>query len=263
MLELIEFFLAPFLMCLILVGIHCYLGQHVLKRGVIFIDLCLAQVASMGTVFALILGFDHHGPHSYFISLGLTFFAALIFSLARRAKDRISQEVLIGLTYAFSSALSVILLNKIAHGSEHIKEILVGRILWVSSEEVLHTFLLYSGISIVYYFIHPKLWKLSCGEESVFWDFIFFASFGVIITSSVGIAGILLVFSFLIVPSLLAGFVTKVFTKQLFLGWTIGFILSLVGMILSYTLDVPAGAMIVICFTVVPIFSSVVFSLKR
>ncbi|MBT4792720.1 MAG: metal ABC transporter permease, partial [Halobacteriovoraceae bacterium] len=207
MMEVLVFFLPPFVMCLILVGIHCYMGLHVLKRGVIFVDLSLAQVAGLGTTVALLFEIDHHSTGSYFISLGHTFAVAALFAWARKVESKISQEVLIGIIYALASALVILVVNNLSHGAEHIKEILVGRILWVSWDDVIKTGIIYSIIAGVHYYFRKQIIAVSFGRNvtnRTLWDFVFFALFGIVITSSVGVAGILLVFSFLIVPALIS-----------------------------------------------------------
>jgi zinc/manganese transport system permease protein len=254
--ETIIFFLPPFFMCLILVGIHCYMGLHVLQRGVIFIDLSLAQVAGLGATVALLFDIEHHSQASYFISLGHTFAVAGLFSWARNVEHKISQEVLIGIVYALASALVVLVVNNLSHGAEHIKEILVGRILWVSWEDVITTGIIYLVVALIHYKFRKQLIAVSFDKEvknRAFWDFIFFALFGVVITSSVGVAGILLVFSFLIVPALISTFFVTSLTKRLLFGWGFGFIVCIIGMLLSYKFDLPAGALLVVCFTVIPI----------
>jgi zinc/manganese transport system permease protein len=254
--ETLIFFIPPFLMCLILLGIHCYLGLHVLKRGVIFVDLSLAQVAGLGTTVALLFHIEHHSSGSYLISLGHTLVAAALFAWARRFEHKISQEVLIGVVYALASALVVLVVHNLAHGAEHIKEILIGRILWVSWEDVAKTASIYTVVGLIHHAFRKQMFDVTYGrniENKVFWDFLFFALFGVVITSSVGIAGILLVFSFLIVPALIGKLFQKTVKARLVTGWLFGLIVSAVGMYLSYTLDLPGGAVLVVCFTSVPI----------
>ena len=254
--EVFTFFLPPFFMCLLLVGIHCYMGLHVLRRGVIFVDLSLAQVAGLGTTVALFLGFEHHSTGSYFISLGHTFAVAILFSWARKVENKISQEVLIGIVYALASALVVLVVNNLSHGAEHIKEILVGRILWVTWDDVIKTGVIYSIVAVVHYYYRKQIIAVSFGEKIAnreFWDFIFFALFGVVITSSVGVAGILLVFSFLIVPALISTFFKTTMKDRLVFGWIFGFFICILGMFLSYKLDLPGGAILVVCFTTIPI----------
>lgn len=256
--EILMFFLAPFVMCLILVGIHCYLGLHVLKRGVIFVDLSLAQVAGLGATVALLFDIEHDSSLSYFISLGHTLLAAALFSFARRYEEKISQEVLIGLVYALSSALVVLVVHNLSHGAEHIKEILVGKIMWVSWEEVINTGAIYSLVALIHFAFRKQIFAVTMGDKinnKAMWDFLFFALFGIVITSSVGIAGILLVFSLLIVPALMSTFFVETVKSRLFVGWGIGFLISIVGMLVSYRLDLPAGAVLVVCFTLLPLLS--------
>ena len=250
------FFLPPFFMCLILVGIHCYLGLHVLKRGVIFVDRSLAQVAGLGTTVALLLGVDHNSTASYFISLGHTFIVGILFAWARKVENKISQEVLIGIVYALASALVILVVNNLSHGAEHIKEIMVGRILWVSWDEVIKTGLIYSVVAGIHYYFRKQIIAVSFEGRVAnreFWDFVFFALFGIVITSSVGVAGILLVFSFLIVPALVSTFFKSEMKDRLVFGWVFGFFVCVLGMILSYKWDLPGGAILVVCFTVIPI----------
>lgn len=255
-LDVLNFLLAPFVMCLVLVGIHCYLGLHVLRRGVIFVDLSLAQVASLGSTVALLFHLEHHSLGSYFLSLSFTLLAALYFAWGKKFEKHVSQEVLIALVYAFASSLVILVVNMLAHGAEHIKEILIGKILWVTWEDVLKTAMIYSFVAAVHYIFRKKLINATVNHEGtghIGWDFLFYALFGIVITSSVGVAGILLVFSFLVVPALISMQITKSLRKQLSMGWIIGSVLCLIGMVVSYQFDLPAGAVLVVVFTGVPI----------
>lgn len=243
-------------MCMVLVGIHCYLGLHVLRRGVIFIDLSLAQVASLGSSVALIFHFEHGATQTYFISLIFTFFAALFFAWGRKIEKRVSQEVLIALVYAFASSLIVLVVNSLAHGAEHIKDILVGHILWVTWEEVFVTAAIYTVVAVIHYLFRKQMMAGSSQQNQNFiWDFLFYALFGVVITSSVGVAGVLLVFSFLVVPALMSMQFVKSIGQQLLVGWIIGIVLCVLGMFLSYELDLPAGAVLVVVFTSFPMIT--------
>ncbi|MDH5581463.1 MAG: metal ABC transporter permease [Bdellovibrionales bacterium] len=261
------FLLPSFVMCLVLAGIHCYLGLHVLRRGVIFIDLSLAQVASLGSSVALLLHYEHNTTGSYFISLSFTFLAALYFAWGKKFEKYVSQEVLIALVYAFASSLVILVVNMMAHGAEHIKEILIGKILWVSWEEVIKTAIIYSAVAIIHYIFRKQILKSTIekktNDQSLLWDFLFYALFGVVITSSVGVAGILLVFSFLVVPALISMQLASSISRQMLIGWMIGIILCAVGMFTSYKLDLPAGAVLVVVFTLVPILTLPFFGLCR
>lgn len=254
--DAIQFLAAPFLMCLLLAGIHCYLGLHVLARGVIFVDLSLAQVASFGAALALLWEPEHSGPTAYFISLGCTFVAAFIFSFARRHEKLFPQEAIIGLMYALASASLVLVIDRLSHGAEHLKDALVGQILWVTWEDVAKTAAIYAGVGIVHYvFRRPLIASSFQNDEPAhwFWDFLFYALFGVVITSSTSIAGVLQVFSYLIVPSLLGSAFFKTIPARLAFGWILGGVLSFAGVAISYKWDLPVGATIVVLFTVLPL----------
>ena len=264
--EIFLFFAAPFAMCLILVGIHCYLGLHVLKRGIIFIDLSLAQVACLGSTVALLLGVDHHSSGAYFVSLLFTFLASGLFAYGKKVEDKISQEVLIGVVYALASASVVLVVDSLAHGAEHIKELLIGRVLWVSWDEVIKTSVIYSVVGLIHYLVRDKMIALSEGKEvknAHWWDFLFYGLFGVVITSSVNVAGLLPVFAFLIVPALISTFFYQSLKNRLVFGWVLGFFLCVLGMALSYWKDWPAGAILVVCFTILPVLSLPLLRLKK
>lgn len=263
--DAVQFLLAPFVMCLLLVVIHCYLGLHVLARGVVFVDLSLAQVASFGATVALLWDPEHQSSTGYFVALVGTFIAAAIFAMARRFEQKLSQEALIGITYAFASAAVVLVIDKLAHGAEHLKEALVGQILWVTWSDVLKTFSIYSVVGLIHWKFRDKFLRNSFQSEHGhwFWDFLFYALFGVVITSSTSIAGVLLVFSFLIVPAVLSSLFATSITKRLLFGWLLGAVISLLGMILSYKLDLPVGAVLVVLLTSLPILTVPVLFLNR
>ncbi len=249
------FLSAPIAMCLLLTGIHCYLGLHVLARGVIFVDLSLAQVAAMGATIALLFGYDHKSPAVYFCSLFASFVAAGIFAIARKNEHKFSQEAIIGIVYALGSASVVLVVDRMAHGAEHIKELLVGQILWVSWSDVFKTALIYAAVGLIHYIFRRQLIAASFSTQKVGsrWDFLFYALFGVVITSSVHVAGVLQVFVFLIVPSVMSTLYFKTIRARLIGGWIFAMILSVIGMWLSYIFDFPSGAFIVVCFALVPI----------
>jgi zinc/manganese transport system permease protein len=254
--DAIQFLALPFVMCLVLAGIHCYLGIHVLERGVIFVDLSLAQIAALGSTIALLVGFEHDSPWIYFVSLGSTFLAAALFAAARKFEKSISQEAIIGIVYAFGSAAVILAANSMAHGSEHIKNLLVGQVLWVSSDDVFKVTIIYGIVASLHYAFREQFFAATRGvmvNHSAFWDFAFYALFGVVITSSVSVAGVLQVFAYLIVPSVVANMYFASVRARLLFGWAFGFVTSLIGMILSYVLDVPSGACMVVLFTLVPI----------
>ncbi|MGE0614575.1 MAG: metal ABC transporter permease [Bacteriovoracia bacterium] len=254
----LHFLAAPFVMCLVLAGIHCYLGLHVLARGVIFVDLSLAQVAALGATVAVLLGFEHHSAPAYFIALGSTFVAAALFALARRHERQFPQEAMIGIVYALASAAVVLIVDRIAHGAEHIKDILIGQVLWVTWHDVGKTTLIYAAVATAHFVFRKPLIAASFGKSTqrhALWDFVFYALFGVVITSSVSMAGVLQVFAYLIVPAVVSTLFFTTIRARLIFGWMLGLALSLVGMSLSYAWDLPAGAFIVVCFAGVPVLA--------
>lgn len=250
------FLIWPFVASLILTGIHAYLGVHVVERGVIFVDLALAQIAALGATIAILVGMDPHGRGAYFLSLGFTFLGAGIFSLARTRRGHIPQEAFIGIAYAVASATAILAMSKATGETEHLKDMLVGNILAVSRAEVIKTAVLYGAIGVFHYFFRKKFLLISTdsakAEESGlnirFWDFLFYASFGFVVTSSVAIAGVLLVFCYLIVPSVGAMLFADKIGRRLAIGWTMGTLVSALGVYFSVLLDLPTGATIVCTF---------------
>jgi len=254
--DIFLFLLAPFVASLILTGIHAYLGVHVFERGVIFVDLALAQIAALGATVAIVIGMDPHGSHSYWISLAFTFLGAGIFALARARRGRIPQEAFIGITYAVASAAAILLMSKATHETEHLKDMLVGNILAVSWPEVRETAMLYSLVGIFHFIFRKKFLLISTNHDKAaglginvrFWDFLFYASFGFVVTSSVAIAGVLLVFCYLIVPSVGAMLFADRIGPRLAIGWTMGTLVSALGCYFSVQMDTPTGATIVVTF---------------
>jgi zinc/manganese transport system permease protein len=254
--EILQFLILPFIASLILTGIHAYLGVHVVERGVIFVDLALAQIAALGATIAILAGMDPHGRGSYWISLAFTFLGAGIFALVRAHRGRIPLEAFIGITYAVASAAAILAMSKATGETEHLKDMLVGNILAVSRQEVIRTALLYGAIGLFHYIFRRKFLLISTDPRAAeaegisigLWDFLFYASFGFVVTSSVAIAGVLLVFCYLIVPSVGAMLFADRIGPRLAIGWTMGTLVSALGCYFSVALDLPTGATIVCTF---------------
>jgi len=270
--EILPFLIAPFLASLILTGIHAYLGVHVVERGVIFVDLALAQIAALGATIAILVGMDVHGGGAYWLSLAFTFIGAGIFAFARTRKGNIPQEAFIGIAYAVASAAAILAMSKATGETEHLKDMLVGNILAVSYKEVGKTAALYGAIGLFHYVFRKKFLLISTnlaeadrqGVNIRLWDFLFYASFGFVVTSSVAIAGVLLVFCYLIVPSVGAMLFSDKIGRRLAIGWTMGTVVSVLGIYLSVQLDLPTGATIVCTFGLVLVLMFVVqFVLSR
>jgi zinc/manganese transport system permease protein len=257
--DTLSFLLAPFVASLILTGIHAYLGVHVVERGVIFVDLALAQIAALGTTMAVLASMDPHGSGAYWTSLAFTFVGAAVFSMVRSHRARIPQEAVIGISYAVASAAAILAMSKSVEQTEHLKEMLVGNILTVSWQEVGKTAILYSLIGLFHYIFRRKFLLISMdpakaeaeGINTQLWDFLFYASFGFVVTSSVAIAGVLLVFCYLIVPSVAAMLYAQRIGPRLAIGWTMGTLVSALGVYLSLQIDLPTGATIVCTFGLV------------
>ncbi len=254
--EILQFLILPFVASLILTGIHAYLGVHVVERGVIFVDLALAQIAALGTTIGVLVGVDPHGGEAYWISLAFTFLGAGIFALVRTRRAHIPLEAFIGITYAVASAGAILAMSKATGETEHLKDMLVGNILAVSRHDVIKTAVLYGAIGLFHYIFRRRFLLISMNAEQAraegvsvrLWDFLFYASFGFVVTSSVAIAGVLLVFCYLIVPSVGAMLFAEKIGRRLAIGWTMGTLVSAMGCYFSVYLDLPTGATIVCTF---------------
>ena len=256
---ILRFLVWPIVASLVIAGIHAYLGLHVVERGVIFVDLSLAQIASLGASIALLLpafGGDPHSPAVYWMSLGFTLIGAAIFSTIKGQKARIPQEAIIGISYAVASAAVIVVMSKSTGESEHLRDMLVGNILSVTPDEIIKTGLMYVVIGVFHYVCRKRFLLISTDPEGAaaqgisirFWDFLFYASFGVVVTRSVAIAGVLLVFCYLIVPSVAAMLYAQRIGPRLAIGWVMGVVVSMLGMYFSVQFDLPTGATIVCTF---------------
>ena len=254
--EFIDIMLRPFVACLILTGIHTYLGLHVIERGVIFVDLALAQMAALGACIALLFGFILHSPQAYFCGLGLTVVGALALAATRFRRPVVPHEAIIGIVYAVAGALSILVLSRAPEGGEELKALLVGHLLFVGWEEIAKILLLYLSVGVVHWIFRKTFILISCRPDEAFaqglrvrlWDFLFYVLFGIVVTSSVELAGVLLVFSFLIVPAVCGVLLARGILGRLMVGWGISLLTSVVGIILSYQFDFPTGATIVAVF---------------
>ena len=258
MADFLELMLKPFIACLILTGMHAYLGLHVVERGVIFVDLALAQVAALGVTIGFLFGMGMHSTASYAISLAATLFGAGLFALTRHRRQRVPQEALIGVVYAVAAAACILVLSRSADGGEELRSLMVGHLLFIGWPEILKVFLLYAAVGLLHWFCRKQLLLISRDPEAAFatglkvrwWDFVFYGSFGFVVTSSTEIAGVLLVFSFLVVPAICGVLLARSVAGRLLTGWLCGLLTSIVGIMASWFLDLPTGAAVVCCFGV-------------
>ena len=255
-LTVLEFLAAPIAASLIIAGIHAYLGLHVVERGVIFVDLSLAQIASLGAAIAVWQGFDPHDPAIYWMSLGFTLIGAFVFAMIKGQDANIPQEAIIGISYAVASAAVILTMSKATGEAEHLRDMLVGNILSVQWPEVYLTGGIYAAIGAVLFVFRQKFLEISQDSKGAaargvpvrLWDFLFYSLFGLVVTRSVAIAGVLLVFCYLIVPSVGAMLWASRIGSRLAIGWIMGVVVSMMGMYFSVIFDLPTGATIVCTF---------------
>lgn len=242
--------LPAFVMSALMILSHTYLGLHVLARGIIFVDLALAQVAALGMSFAFLLGEDPHGLTAQLYAFAATLTAAFIFSNLRRIPGKTTREVIIGCVYVVATALSIVILSRSSQGMEELKSLFNGNILWVRWQEVAVMAGVTALLALLHLVYRKHFYDLSFAAEGArrpgfLWEFLFFASFAVVITLAVNIAGVLLVFAFLIIPAFSASLVAHSLTGRLLMGWGLGLVGAVAGLWLSFIADLPVGATMV------------------
>jgi zinc/manganese transport system permease protein len=246
----------PLLACLVLTGIHVYLGVHVIARKVIFVDLALAQIAALGTVVGVLLGYEVGKDTTalYLYSLAFTIFGAFVFSVTRMKAEKVPHEAIIGIVYAVTFAATILVLSKSALGPQELDHIIKGELLWVQSATVVKTAIIYAAVGVFHFVFRRNFMAISfdagaaeaSGLNVRLWDFLFYMSFGFVITSSVAIAGVFLVFSYLVIPSVGAMLLSDKLSTRLAIGWIGGAIISFAGVKASYTTGLPTSPLIVV-----------------
>jgi zinc/manganese transport system permease protein len=253
---MLDLLLWPFAAGVVLAGIHAWYGQHVLARGVVFVDLSLAQIAALGLTVAILAGHPVQSEAGYWYALAFAGGGALVFAAARPHEQAVPQEAVIGIVYAVSAALAVLVLDRAPQGAQHIKQLLIGSILSVTPREVARLALLYAAVGALHLILRRPLAEVSFHplaaralRRNVFlWDLVFYASFALVVTSSVRIAGVLLVFSYLIIPAALASLFVQGIFARLIIGWALGALLTAAGLLASWYWDLPTGPAIVATF---------------
>jgi zinc/manganese transport system permease protein len=262
----------PLAACLVLPPLLVYLGLHVVRREVIFVDLALAQVATLGTCVALILGHHFRDPITFWISLGVTFLGAGFFSWSRASKKRnVPQEAIIGITFVVAAAGVILLLSRVAGGKEELEHLLTGDILNVTRGEVGQRALIFAGLAAFYGAFHRRFALISTDPEQAeaqgigvrLWDFLFYAAFALVVVSFVRLAGVLLTFAYLIVPAVCGVMLAQRWSARLLIGWGVAVTASLLGLWASYALDLPTGAAIVVVCGILLMVVSVIASFRR
>jgi len=244
MIDALQFLWPSFLVAVCLVGIHAYFGIQVLARKVIFVDLALAQIAALGATVAFMLGHPAQSVATYGYSLSFTLLAAVLLAFTRSWGTRVPQEALIGVIYVVAAATAIVLIDRAPQGAEHLKQILTGNILTSGYNDVALIVPLYTAVGL----LHWVLRRHMTGEGSLLWEFVFYATFGIVVTSSVAIAGVLLVFSFLIIPAAIGVMFADAPSRQLAIGWIFGTLVSAAGLAASFVFDLPTGAAMVCAF---------------
>jgi zinc/manganese transport system permease protein len=242
------------LAALVLAGIHAYLGFHVVRRGVLFVDLALAQMAALGVALSVVLHLEHHGFYSYLLSLGMTFVGAALFAWLRGHARNVPLEAFIGIVFAAAQGAVFLVLEKSPAGPEHLKETLVGSLFTIEPRHLAAVAALYLVVGIVHYAVRRPFFEITSDPEGAAargrrlfaWDFFFYATFGLVVTSSVQMAGVLLVFGYLVIPAV-AGLLASGRTGvALAVGWGFGVAGSLLGLALAVQFDLPAAPSILV-----------------
>ncbi len=254
MMEMLSFMAAPFAACLVLVGIHAYFGIHIIERRVLFVDLAVAQFAALGAVVGFAAGHHPGSLGSTLFAMGFASIAAGIFAITRMRYEKLPQEAIIGITFVVASAAAILVADKAPEGAEHIKETLAGSLLWVTWPTVIKDLIIYSAVGLFHWLLRKRFLLISFdpgeayrrGWKIRWWDFLFYLSFGIIITFSVEIGGILMVFSYLVIPACIAILLATNMKTRLILGWGIGWLGSALGLVASYVWDFPTGPAIVV-----------------
>lgn len=249
--HLVSFMAAPAATCVLLVALHAYFGVHVVGRGVIFVDIALAQLAAVGAAAALAAGRELHGPLSTGLGLLLAAAGAALFAFARGRRERVPLEAVIGVTYAIGSAAMILLLTRVPHGAEETQALLEGQILWIGWRDVAQTAAIYAVLGLVHWRFRRRFHALSFEHgggglrHPRFWDFLFYSSLALLVNRSVPIAGVLLVFALLVAPAMTGYLLADSMRGRLAVSWAAGLLLSLAGCVISYTADLPTGPTIV------------------
>src|SRR5438128_698162 len=259
MIDALSFLWPSFLVAACLAGIHTYFGLQVLARKVIFVDLALAQIAALGATVAFMLGHPAQGAATYGYSLAFTLLAAVLLAFTRAWATRVPQEALIGVIYVVAAAAAILLIDRAPQGAEHLKQILTGNILTSGLDELAVIVPLYAAVGLLHWLLRRRL----TGTGSLVWEFVFYATFGLVVTSSVALAGVLLVFSFLIIPAAIGVLYASTLARQLAIGWTAGTLTSAAGLAASFAFDWPTGAAMVCAFGAALALAGIVYPFIR
>ncbi len=260
--------LPAFTLSVLVIFTHTYLGLHVLERGIIFVDLALAQVAALGISVAFLMGEEAHGTSAQLYAFAATLVAAFAFAGLRRIEGKTNREVIIGCVYVVTTALSIVILSRSSQGMEEMKSMFNGNILWVRWDEIALIAAIYAVLGLLHILYRRQFLGLSFSTEGserpgFLWEFLFFASFAVTITLAVNVVGVLLVFAFLIIPAFSASILTPLLGQRLLLGWILGTLGSVAGLWVAFEADLPVGATVVSVLGFVPLVAVAIKFARR
>ena len=251
---MLELILAPLAVGLIIVAMNAYFGLHIIRRGVIFVDLAFAQIAALGSTVGLLVGVHTGEPVSWALTFAFTVLGAVIFAFTRMEESIVPQEAIIGIAYVVASALVILLTSFTAEGAEHVKETLTGSLIWTTWPTVGIVAAAYVVIGAFHYFTRDRMRMITFFPEQTtrlrLWDFIFYLTFGVAVTFSVTLAGVLLIFSTLVIPATIAFLFTSNFNRALLIAWATGAAALGAGIWGSVAWDVTTGPLLVVAFGV-------------
>ncbi len=250
MLHFVELLGLPFLACVAMTAILGYLGIHVLSREIVFVDIALAQIVAVGAIGAHLVSGAHEGsPLTYGASLALALGAAVFYAQARRRVLQISQEAVIGVSYAIAAAAALFLIGIAPGGHVHTQHMLAGSILWTSWTDLLVCTLVFGAVGIGFYLLRRPFQEISsdyagavrAGRRVVGWDFLFYALLGVVITLAVRVGGVVVVFAFLIIPATISALFTARVGRRLLIVWGVGMLGAFLGLLFAHRLDFSVG----------------------
>ncbi len=258
---MLDLMLPPIVAALVILSIHAYLGLHVIGRGVIFVDLAFAQIAALGTTVALLAGIEPGTTLSLGFAMAFTLLGAFVFSLTRMEKSVVPQEAIIGISYVVSSALVILLAGLTAEGTEHLSETLTGSLIWIDWPAIFKMGVAYAVIGAVHFLLRDRFLAVTFMPSKAtsirLWDFIFYLTFGIVIAFSVEVAGVLMVFSALVIPAVIAFLYTHRFGAALLVAWLAGAIAVIGGIGTSFYWDLPTGPLLVVSFGVVLVLAAI------
>lgn len=245
-----EFFLMQTVLVVVMLGLNTYMGIHIIRRGIIFCDLVLNQLAAFGAIIGLGLGIRYGTPFSYVIPVAAVLIGCALLALSRPKNKSLSEEAVIGILYGIALAASLLLADKLPEGGNHLGKTLTGSMLWVSWPLVLTTVAVYVFLGFFHYIFRGQFLKLTENpgllRHGRTWDFMFFATLGVITILIVPVAGVLLAYGFMMIPASIAVLFCRGWKAGLIIGWTAGTTASLLGIFASYHFDLPYGPTILL-----------------